>query len=202
MLGRRARGAAAVPAFLLVLAAGPAAAHPHVWISWRLALVFEGPRLAALDEEWLLDPQFSSMLLQDQAPGHRKGAPLTAAEVAALRDHAFANLGNYGYFTQGWAGETPLALGKARGFGASLKGDQLVYHFTLPLAAPADPKAAAVELGIWDTSYYVDLEPAEPEAGAVTLPPGSPCHAKVTPDSGRMIYYGTVTPLAVRLACP
>lgn len=189
------------PGALALLAAGPACAHPHVWITWRLTPGFSGAKVAALTEDWVMDSTFSSMLLQDLAPHHAKGTPLTPAEVAGLRDHAFANLAHYGYFNQAWAGQTALDFAAVRDFTASLQGDRLVYHFTLPLTAPVDPRATPLEVGIWDTSYYVDLEP--PETGpAVSLPAGSACHAHVAPDAARPIYFGTVTPLAVRISCP
>ena len=182
-------------------AAGAARAHPHVWITWRLTPGFTGGKVADLTEEWALDRTFSSMLLQDLAPDHPKGAPLSPAEGAALRDHAFANLAHYGYFNQAWAGGRPVRFGPAQGFTARLQGDRLIYRFTLPLAEPVDPRAGPLEVGIWDTSYYVDLEPPE-QGAAVSLPAGLGCHAPVAPDAAKPIYFGTVTPLAVRISCP
>ena len=182
-------------------AAGAAWAHPHVWITWRLTPVLTGGKVVALTEDWVLDGTFSSMLLQDLAPDHPKGAPLGAAEVAGLRDHAFANLAHYDYFNQAWAGARPVRFGPAQAFTARLQGDRLVYRFTLPLADPVDLRAGPLEVGIWDTSYYVDLEPPE-QGDAVSLPAGLACHAPVAPDAARPIYFGTVTPLAVRISCP
>lgn len=189
-------------AALLCALAGPVAAHPHVWISYHLDLMFDHARLSAIHQTWQLDPQFSSMLLQDQAPDHRKGQPLTPAEIAALRDHAFANLAHYAYFTQVWAGDRPVTLGPARDYTAHLTGDALNYSFVTPLAAPADPHAAPLTIGVWDDSYYVDLEPTDPESAAVTVQGDSSCRATIAEDKGHPIYFGTVIPLAVRIACP
>lgn len=189
-------------AALLCALAGPVAAHPHVWISYHLDLLFDHARLSAIHQTWQLDPQFSSMLLQDQAPDHHKGQPLSPADVAALRDHAFANLAHYAYFTQVWAGATPVTLGPARDYTAHLTGDALAYSFVTPLAAPADPRAAALTIGVWDDSYYVDLEPTDPESAAVTVQGDSSCRAAIAEDKDHPIYFGTVIPLAVRIACP
>ncbi|MDE3122221.1 MAG: DUF1007 family protein [Paracoccaceae bacterium] len=189
---------------LLSCALLPAAAdaHPHVWVDYRVSPRIDGGRLTALDEEWVFDSQFSSMLLNDSAPGWRVGGALTPAIVRHLHDHAFMNLGHYGFFTQVWAGGKQEGFGPSRGFAATMTGDRLVYRFTLPLKPAVDPRKEPVEIGIWDTSYYVDLEPAKPSAKAVALPAESGCKATVGPDRNRPIYFGTVIPTAIRITCP
>ena len=141
------------------------------------------------------------MLLQDQAPDHRKGQPLSATDIAALRDHAFANLAHYAYFTQVGAGANPVARGPARDYTAHLTGDALSYSFVTPLAVPADPRAAPLMIGVWDDSYYVDLEPTDPESAAVTVQGDSTCRAAIAEAKDHPIYFGTVIPLAIRIAC-
>jgi ABC-type uncharacterized transport system substrate-binding protein len=184
------------------LAALPAIAraHPHVWVTTHIDFIYSAAKLTALRQTWTFDAQFSSMTLGDQAPDHTVGQPLTKAEIAQLRDHAFANLAHYDYFTHVWSGSAPVKLGLAHDFTASVSGQKLTYVFTVPLAAPVDPTTAPLVAAVWDDSYYVDLEPATAQATSQTG--ASPCHATVFDDKAHPIYFGTVIPQSIRIACP
>ncbi len=67
-------------------------AHPHVWVTYHLKLLFARGKLAAIRQQWAFDEDFSSMLLADRIKGYRRGKPRTSKGIAGLRDHAFNNL--------------------------------------------------------------------------------------------------------------
>lgn len=143
-------------------------AHPHVFISSRIAFGFEGSSLARVSVEWTFDELFSQMIVADY-DGGRKGS-FTAAEAAALRKGAFDNLRNFHYFLALSLGGKPLALPAIRDFAPSLRGGRLVYAFSLPVAVSvATSTAAASELRItmYDDSYYVAFDKMSPADIAV-----------------------------------
>ena len=48
----------------LVAFAGPAFAHPHVWIDARGEVLFENGAIAGMRHHWTFDPYFSAWAIQ------------------------------------------------------------------------------------------------------------------------------------------
>jgi len=198
---RRPRPAAlAFAALFLSLAARSALAHPHVWIDYQLTLKVDRGRIVAVHEEWSIDEYETTLILRDIA-GDRPVTALTPADVAALEKNAFSNLQNYGYFTHVTAGAATVAVGKVNDFAAHLAAGKLIYDFTVPLAAAADAKSAPVNVGIWDETYYVDVEPAAGKPIRFEGDGAAACKATTYSDQAHPIYFGSVFPTAMRVTC-
>ena len=198
------RPTVSVVAIILMLAcrATTSIAHPHVWINYRLEILLVEGKLTAINQQWDFDQDYSSMLLHDQVKEHRKGTPLTEKEIAALHDHAFVSLADYGYFTHVWVGGSPVKIGPAKDFSANVDGDILKYQFTTPLSQPVDPRRESVSIGIWDDTYYVDIGPDTTNSHVVFLTSGQEiCQAKFTKDHAHPIYFGSVSPIIVTITC-
>lgn len=202
------RRLAALIALLIALdlVPAPARAHPHVWVDYLVTGVFSGKTLTALREEWHFDEDFSATVLHDilgeKAAGQHAAAAFSAAEIRMLHDKAFENLKDYHYFHHVWIDGQAQGAGRVRDFAARREGDRLVYAFTYELTKPVDPAAADVEIGIWDDSYYVDVGPIEHRvAASLENPPAKTCRIGIAPDKGRPIYFGSVFPPTIRIAC-
>ena len=66
--GRRAVGlvrAVVLASALVGLAAGPASAHPHVFIDYAVTLVVAGDRVDGVRLAWTFDDLFSGFILQE-----------------------------------------------------------------------------------------------------------------------------------------
>jgi ABC-type uncharacterized transport system substrate-binding protein len=186
---------------LLLASATPAAAHPHVWVDYRATMQLDHGVIVALAEQWSFDEDFSGMALGDLPEGAMTPT-LTARDIGILRDKDFSNLKNYGYFTHVWSAGRPVPIKAAEGFDARLSGGKLVYSFVLTLAAPVDPRQSRVDIGIWDDSFYVDLEPQRgAQALAVSGPGATGCRAAAIADKTHSIYSGMVTPLTIHVRC-
>jgi ABC-type uncharacterized transport system substrate-binding protein len=188
------------------LAPAPARAHPHVWVDYLVTGIFAGKSLTALREEWHFDEDFSATVLHDilgeKAAGGHAAAAFSAAEIRTLHDKAFANLKDYHYFHHVWIDGRAQGAGRVHDFTARREGDRLVYAFTYDLAKPVDPAADHVEIGIWDDSYYVDVGPIEHRvAASLENPPAKACKIGIAPDKSRPIYFGSVFPPTIRIAC-
>ena len=189
---------------LAVLAAasavpGPAAAHPHVWITATLTFLFDGARLVGLRQSWTFDPFFSSFLIEEfDADGDGR---FDGAEQAVLRDNAFASTAEYDYFTFLRLGDEQLKVEEVADFAASIEGDAVGYAFTVRLPEPVDPVRTPVRAAVFDETFYVDLQfdPEDPVRFEGLT--GSACRFEVGQDRDRPIYFGMVYPPMVKLLC-
>jgi ABC-type uncharacterized transport system substrate-binding protein len=147
----------------LVLALVPALelhAHPHVFISSRVAVDFEGGSLARVSVEWTFDELFSQMIFAD-FDKDRKGS-FTEAEAAALKKGAFDNLRNYHYFLAFFVGGKAIPLPPIRDFRPSVRDGKLVYSFFLPLELQIASTQVELRITIYDDTYYVAFDKMSP----------------------------------------
>ena len=185
---------------LAMTAPRPVAAHPHVWVVYDLTVVFVKGRMAALQQEWSFDEDFSAAVLHDVGGGQAVKA-LRPGDVAKIEKNAFSNLKNYDYFTHVFVGSGKVGVGEVKDFKARLAGAKLIYTFTVPLAQPVDVKAEPAGIGIWDDTYFVDVGPAEGSAPKLVGDGAAACRATIIEDHQHPIYFGSVFPKTVRVSC-
>lgn len=193
------RRAATAAAFLLS-SLTPADAHPHVWITYLATLVFHAGKVTALREQWTFDQDFTLVALGDLPTGAATKV-LKPSDIPVLEKSEFSNLRNYAYFHHVFLGEADQGIGALQDFTARLSGQELVYNFTLALKAPIDPRATPPEIGIWDDTFFVDVEPAS-DAGITMEGDGAAgCSTAIVQDEAHAIFDGMVTPPAIKLTC-
>jgi ABC-type uncharacterized transport system substrate-binding protein len=172
----------------------PAPAHPHVWIDAVATFVFEKGALVGLRQHWRFDELFSSFVIEEH-DANGDGV-LDQAEIEAIREQAFSNLRDYGYFTHARIDGQELT-----DFTARIEGDLLVYEFTMPLPEPIDPGVDRFAAGIYDSEYYVEVlldqyDPVRFEGIA-----SGACTFAIREDVEHPIYYGMVNPPTITLNC-
>ena len=162
---------AASTAIGLVLAAGAAQAHPHVFVTAKEQLIF-GPdgKVTGIRADWTFDDMYSSFVTQGL------GAPdaiLTPEQMAPLAKTNVDSLAEFGYFTVAKANGHQIVFDAPVDYSLSESQDKLVsLHFTLPLKTPLKP-APALAVSVYDPTYFVSFElddkaPVE----LVSAPPG------------------------------
>lgn len=161
---------------VLLLAAGPAATHPHAWIEVRSAVIL-GPdgRVVAIDQEWLFD-DFYTVYITEQLPKSRR------AEKAALLEIAKENLVNlkeYSYFTDVRVDGKRVDHGTVTEFDSELREGRLWMRLVMPLAAPVDPRRHQVAYAIFDVTYYIEMLHARGHVVAIRGPGGAACRASI-----------------------
>ncbi|KPC54217.1 DUF1007 family protein [Amantichitinum ursilacus] len=191
--------AVCITALALLLGSAPASAHPHVWVTYEVSAVFKNAQLTALRQRWTFDDQFTSAVLGDI--GKSKIKTVDRATAAKIRANAFDNLANYQYFQHVNVNGRPINLGAPTDFNVKLKGDQLVYEFSLPLNPPVNPRLVQVTLGLWDSSFFVDYEPDNPKAVTTSGDGANGCVLSSSEDRAHPIFYGTINPLVWKLSC-
>lgn len=145
-------------ALALLLGAGAAEAHPHVWITAISELLYAPDgSITGVRHAWTFDDMFAAYALQG-TESKKKGV-YTREELAPLAQTNIESLQEYAYFT------FLKADGKKQKFDAPVDyfldyaDTRLTLHFTLPLKAPVKPKQLSVE--VFDPSYFIDFQMAE-----------------------------------------
>ena len=184
---------------LAFASAGPASAHPHVWINAVATFLFEDGMLVGVRHHWEFDEMFGSYVIEEQ-DADRDGR-LDRAEIASIQANAFSNLRDYDYFTHVRIDGRDMPLHEVTGFAARIENSVLVYEFTMPLAEPVDPGASRFAAGIYDPEYYVEVLLDEDDPVRFEGLPNGACTYAIQEDSEHPIYYGLVNPLTIVLSC-
>lgn len=201
---RALTGRRAVAALFLVLvlatSGGTAWAHPHVWISARVSLVFEDRALTAMEVTWTFDDLYSTLIREDfDKNGDGKLDTSELAEIA--RNQLEENLGDYSYFTHLQIGGERRRVTEVDDFRAHFKDELLGFTFRVPMPDRIDPNRIEFAFGLYDEEYYIEfsLDRDEPIRIGGDAPSG--CKPVVGYDSDNPIYFGAVNPMRVTLNC-
>ncbi|MBN1625167.1 MAG: DUF1007 family protein, partial [Deltaproteobacteria bacterium] len=134
------------------LSAREAASHPHVFIVNRYCLVFDDNGLAGIRVNWQFDEYFSAIISADyDADNNGKIDP---SENQKIKEEAFDNLKDYGYFTFIKIDNTAFEVRFVRDFSASLDKNILTYEFFIPCHVTAFSSFKEIRVAAYDPSYY------------------------------------------------
>lgn len=129
----------------------PVTAHPHAWIDLRTAVIVDKEgRVIAVEQEWLVDPLYSTLLIED----------LDATTATALRTHSAEMLGRlkaHSYFTELRVDGEIQPPGEVREFSSELRSNRYWLRFVLPLSTPIDPTAQTLTYAVFDPTYYIEI---------------------------------------------
>lgn len=187
------------PGVGLLAGASPAGAHPHVWIDTIVTLAFDKGRIVAIRHEWIFDEVFGDGIIGQF--DKNKDKKLDAKEQAALEQGAFANLREYDYFTHLSVDDKPVPSKTVTGFVAAIEQGKLVYRFTVPVDPGVDPVKHRFVLGIYDPSYFVDLQLGGRAGVKYEGAEGVDCRADLAENMRKPIYGGQIFPLEIFLTC-
>ncbi len=196
---RRVVGLVIAGCGLAFASGGPAAAHPHVWITAVTTFQFKDRMLVGLRHHWEFDEIFGSDVIHEH-DANRNGK-LERAEIASIQANAFSNLRDYDYFTHVRVTGKDMPLRKVTDFTARIDKGVLVYEFTMPLPKPIDPAASQFAAGIYDPEYFVEVLLDENDPVHFEGLPNSACTYAIQEDSEHPIYYGLANPLTILLSC-
>jgi len=162
---------------LLVLVAGPASAHPHVWVTVRSQIAFSPDgRVSAVVHDWVFDEMYSSFATQGLA---KPGELVTRAEFEPLARENAGGLADIGYFTTLKNGGKTVEFGSVTDYWMQERPDHLVeFHVTLPLKNPA-PVVRFMSLRVADPEYFIDFEFDDKDPVTLVSPPRG-CSVSVT----------------------
>jgi ABC-type uncharacterized transport system substrate-binding protein len=142
-----------------LLAAAPASAHPHVWITMNTELIYAPDgSVTGIRHHWVFDDMYSAFATQG-LESKEKGK-FTREELADLAKVNVESLKEYDYFTVVTADGVKSALNPpAADYWLDYKDEVLTLHFTLPFKAPIKPRELKVE--VYDPTFFIAFELAK-----------------------------------------
>ena len=173
---RRPASVGLLAALACTLAAGGAAAHPHVFVTAKEQVLF-GPdgKVTGVRADWTFDDMYSSFVTQGLGT---PGQLLTKEELAPLAKTNVESLAEFGYFTVAKLNSHALVFDPPTDYWLDESPDKLVtLHFTLPLKVPVKP-VPALNVQVYDPTYFVDFAMAERDPVALVSAP-SGCSTSV-----------------------
>ncbi|MEX0752636.1 MAG: DUF1007 family protein [Xanthobacteraceae bacterium] len=163
--------AAALASLIL---AGPAGAHPHVWVTVTSQLVYAADGSATgVRHSWAFDDMYSAFATEG-LPQKAKGV-FTREDLAGLAQVNVESLQESDFFTFVKANGQDLAFGEASNYWLDYKNEILTLHFTLPFKTPVKAKDLIVE--IYDPTYFVDFALTEKDPVVLV---GAPAQCKLS----------------------
>lgn len=158
------------------MAATPALAHPHVWVSAKAELVYQDGKLAFVRHHWTFDEAYSSVAVQGldtNGDGRTDGG-----ELAELARTNLESLSEFAYFTSVKANGAKQRFGPPRAETMSFTDGQLTLHYELPLLAPAAGRT--VVLDVYDPTFFVEFATAAGEDAVVLASAPAGCSIRIT----------------------
>lgn len=142
-------------AFVTLVVAVPAWAHPHVWVTMRTELVYAPDgKITGIRHAWSFDDMFSTFATQG-LESKEKGK-FTREELAPLAKVNVESLKEFDYFTYATADGKKAELAEpAPDYWLDYANEVLTLNFTLPFKKPVSVKELKVE--IYDPTIFVDF---------------------------------------------
>lgn len=145
-----------------LVAALPAAAHPHVFVVVKTEVLFGADgHVEALRHAWTFDEFYSAYQVQGLA---KDGKRATREDLAPLAKEQAEGLKEFGYFTVAKSAGRQVDFGEPEDYSLEEGADKLVtLRFTVRLIQPASARRAFT-VQVYDPSYFVafDLDRTDP----------------------------------------
>jgi ABC-type uncharacterized transport system substrate-binding protein len=159
-----------------VALAGPASAHPHVWIVFETTVLYEKGTFTGVRHKWTFDEYYAATAIEGL--DKNKDGKYDREELAELAKVNIDGLKDFSYFTFPALAGQELKLGEARDYWLEYVDGKLSLLFTLPFAQPVLAEAKGLTFSIQDPSFFIAFEPAKKDP--VRLSEGAPKECKVS----------------------
>jgi ABC-type uncharacterized transport system substrate-binding protein len=151
-------GLIGLSAALLAAWASPALAHPHVWVTAKAELVYDGSgNVTGVRHAWTFDKAYSAFVTQGlDKDGDGK---LTPEELQDLAKENTESLVEFDYFTVLKANGKKQDFASPRDYRMVFADEAVTLTYFLPLRNPAATRTGSVE--IYDPTYFVGFTLAD-----------------------------------------
>lgn len=150
--------------------------HPHAWIDLRSTLLMTPEnRITAIELEWLFDPLYTTLLLED-----------IGSTAESLREQAsgmLRRLDEHSYFTEIRVNDETVATQSVHDFESGMRAGRYWVRFSLPLATSVDPSSVRLEYAVFDPTYYIEMLHLEKDVIEFHGDSAGQCIARITAPS-------------------
>lgn len=160
----------------LCLAAGPALAHPHVWIDTRVEVILnERNEATSLRISWTYDDLYSLYIVGDMGLDPDWDGRLTPEEEAKLKGFDMEWIEGFEGDTYALMAGAPLKLSGPRDWTAGYAEGKITSTHVRDFAAPVPVAGEPLVIQVYDPGYYTAYSiPFDP-----VITGGTGCSAKV-----------------------
>jgi ABC-type uncharacterized transport system substrate-binding protein len=138
-----------------LMAAAPAAAHPHVFVDAKAEVVFDANGdISAIRHIWQFDEDFTAYATLNLDANN--DGKLSEDELTPLAETNMEALHEYDFFTYLYEGKTKVAFDKPQEYWLDFHNKRLTLFYTLPLKTPLKVKGTAT-LEVGDPEYFVAI---------------------------------------------
>ena len=139
----------------LCLAVSEAAAHPHVWVTARAELVFNGGVMDSIRHVWQFDEAFTAFAIQGLDTD--EDGKLSQEELQPLAKVNVESLKEFDYFTFVGGGDLEAGFKDPDEYWLDFNDGKLTLFYTLPLETPVAPDKGEMTVEVFDPTYFVDF---------------------------------------------
>lgn len=159
----------ALAAWLII--PGPAAAHPHMWITYEMTVDYDKGMVTGVDHIWSFDDSYAVMALEGLDTNN--DGKYDQAELEPLLKVNMDGLKDFNYFTVAKLGNEALQFSPPENARLEYSNKVLKLRFHLSLAKPVFADAEGLTIAVFDPSYFIAFEPEATDAiKLAAAPPG------------------------------
>ena len=150
---------------VLFLSAGPALAHPHIFVDSTAQIVFDKQgRFAEIRHHWIFDKAFSAWVTQGLDTNH--DGKISPDEMQDLADQNLLGLSEFDYYTFAGEGQKELIFRPVPGAHMHMENGRVALEFSIVPTKPYEI-ANTLEIEVSDPDYYVAF--SFPDSGGASL---------------------------------
>jgi ABC-type uncharacterized transport system substrate-binding protein len=155
--------------------AGPAAAHPHVWITVETTLMYDKGAFSGLRHKWTFDQYYTAMAIEGL--DKNKDGKYDREELAELAKVNIDGLKEFAYFTTASVAGREIKFEAPSDYWLEHRDGVLSLNFTLPFTEPVSTDAKGLTFAVQDPTFFIafDLAKVDP----AKLGPGTPAACKI-----------------------
>jgi ABC-type uncharacterized transport system substrate-binding protein len=164
-----------------LMAAAPASAHPHMWVTYELTVDYDQGTVTGVDHVWTFDDAYTAMALEGLDKNN--DGKYDQSELAELLKVNMDGLKDFNYFTVAKLGTAELSFSPQTAAHLEYTNGILRLYFHLPLAKPVLSDADGLSFAVFDPSYFIAFEPEKTDAVKLAAAPQGCTATIIDPDA-------------------
>ncbi len=155
-IGSRLTAHIVLPALAFLCWNGHAAAHPHVWVTVRDAVVVENGQITGVQHEWIFDDMYTAMAIEGLDKNN--DGKYSREELQELAQTNIDGLKDFENFTYANIAGMKVLFAAPKDYYLEYGNNLLKLHFFLPLAKPIAASTPHFKVTVTDPSYFIGFE--------------------------------------------